>query len=87
MSELFKCNECTKTFRLKGQLKKHERQVHEKKNVTCEICNKSFVSQGQLKRHTTSNHSDTSHKVLCSICGKTFSSEYIKNHEKRHYDT
>ena len=88
ISKTFKCNKCDKTFRLKGQLKQHEGQVHEEKKVSCAICNSSFFNQYNLERHSSAVHAKAKKEFAYYICGKLFKLlKYLETHKRRHYIT
>ena len=49
---LFKCDQCKKTFEQAGSLNDHKlTHSGEKKTHKCAQCSKSFVSVGNLKTH------------------------------------
>ena len=82
---IFVCNHCYKTFKLRMGLKKHVQQVHEKnpsekKSFLCNHCKKPFGQKTSLKRHI-----DCVHKKLkpfkCTMCDLAFGTQ---SHLKRH---
>ena len=50
----FKCKCCSKGFRFKDALKKHESKHENKREFTCGLCGKGFNTDGNRKRHEAS---------------------------------
>ncbi|XP_052131276.1 zinc finger protein 311-like [Frankliniella occidentalis] len=48
---VFDCTTCSKTFKHKRSLKRHEQEVHSNKLHTCETCKKYFKNVRSLKEH------------------------------------
>merc|ERR1712157_546353 len=51
----YKCQNCVKSFTTIGQLRRHEKYVHDKSNgarpFECSVCSKRFVEKCKLMRH------------------------------------
>ena len=76
----FKCEKCTKTFRLKYQFRKHQQRrrpcdtritISPRGKPQCDICVKEFSSNGDLRRHIQTVHNDCKCHP-CNFCGKCF---------------
>ena len=64
----FKCPNCNKAFKIKWQLNRHDRQVHEKRErkymkhikkgrkFVCSVCSKEFTHPQNLKTHILKEH-------------------------------
>uniref|UniRef100_S4RCW1 Zinc finger protein X-linked n=1 Tax=Petromyzon marinus TaxID=7757 RepID=S4RCW1_PETMA len=82
------CKRCHKSFRQRGELKKHMRKVHNcKKLYECEFCEYTTSDASGFKRHVISIHTkDYPHR--CELCGKGFRrpSEKKQHVLKQHKD-
>ena len=79
------CDECSKSFANKTDLKGHINQSHSRK--TCEQCGKSVLNKFFLKKHLVFDHGITDGAFICDVCPKTmFSSEtgYKKHVNEKH---
>ena len=54
--EVFKCDDCTKTFRNRTALRKHKRIHCDEMSFTCEFCQQTFKYKGSLNRHVKEQH-------------------------------
>lgn len=53
----YRCEHCDGSFRVKGDLFKHTRNVHLKeKRFECSICHRQFSERGNLNKHTKRVH-------------------------------
>lgn len=76
---MFRCNECSKTFNDKQGLRKHTVKHHAqaKDQIDCRLCTKQFKSQRLLTEHTTRVHPPDDQKFTCDICQKHFKLKVI----------
>ena len=67
----FKCDKCDYMTLASGNLKNHQKMVHEEKTEMCFICGKDFKS---LYNHIKAMHPSDSmqHQFACDKCPKTF---------------
>ena len=83
----FSCQLCTKKFRTRAALKKHERTTHSDKTpYYCGTCGRGFKSIEGLKKHILVH--DRSTVYTCKYCSKEFSwktslTEHMRMHEGR----
>ena len=64
----YKCDYCSKRFRIEGYFLKHVKIMHPSKNeLTCSLCNKVFTFSIDLRKHKWNDHENS-----CDICGKAF---------------
>ena len=52
----YQCDECHGKFATIGNLKFHEKLIHENIKYQCERCNYKSATQGNLKNHKRSIH-------------------------------
>ncbi|XP_078736138.1 zinc finger Y-chromosomal protein-like [Lampetra fluviatilis] len=82
------CKRCHKSFRQRGELKKHMRKVHKcNKLYECEFCDYTTSDASGFKRHVISIHTkDYPHR--CELCDKGFRrpSEKKQHVLKQHKD-
>ncbi|XP_030759283.1 zinc finger protein 761-like isoform X2 [Sitophilus oryzae] len=77
-----KCSICGKCFNLKCVFKRHMLTHLEVKPHSCTVCNKQFTRRQYLTDHERKH---TGEKLICSFCGKVFSSYgLLCCHEKTH---
>ena len=71
----FKCEQCDKTFYMRGLLNNHIKEDHQ--TTFCELCGKGV--KGKLKLHMMRHTGDKPHK--CQYCDySAISSGQVKNH-------
>ena len=71
----FKCDQCDKTFYMRGLLNNHIKEEHQ--TTFCELCGKGV--KGKLKLHMMRHTGDKPHK--CQYCDySAISSGQVKNH-------
>ncbi|XP_055689885.1 zinc finger protein 585A-like [Lutzomyia longipalpis] len=75
----FQCSHCSKTFKTKRGLRKHEK-LHGEKIFKCTICEKAFSTKNYLAIHLKSHSERRDHE--CQECGKTFKT---KNTLRQHH--
>ena len=76
---VYPCEECGKTFRQKGNLKKHMLVHSENRLFNCKQCDKKFKFPEQLRRHELWHA--TGPRFFCDLCDKAFVMEFeIKKH-------
>ncbi|CAN8062220.1 unnamed protein product [Agarophyton chilense] len=75
------CSTCSARFKLKGDLLRHIRTVHEgKKRHQCPTCPKAFGHSGHLNRHIQSVHLQQ-RRFKCEICGfQFFQASHLQSH-------
>ena len=61
----FNCKFCSISVKGLNELKKHEKQHHEKASYTCEQCAQSFTRKDRLETHMENKHQD----MVCEFCG------------------
>ena len=70
-TDLFKCEECEKTFYNKGRLGAHRQRYHVEILLNCEYCQKEFTRKDNVKTNIRMNH-ETNFGVTCLKCRKAF---------------
>ena len=71
----FKCDQCDKTFYMRGLLNNHNKEDHQ--TTFCELCGKAV--KGKMKLHMMRHTGDKPHK--CQYCDySAISSGQVKNH-------
>lgn len=75
------CTRCTSRFKMRGDLLRHVKTVHEgKKMFTCETCGKAFGHSGHLNRHISSVHL-RQRRFKCEYCGfQFFQASHLQSH-------
>lgn len=80
-SDEFKCDICTTTFSLKGNLKKHMVIHTGEWPFACSYCGAKFTQLGTKNKHERIQHMKTSDEFKCKLCSKTFSEKgNLKQH-------
>lgn len=75
------CKQCLSRFKMRGDLLRHVKIVHEKKKMySCAHCDKKFGHSGHLNRHIQSVHLQQ-RRFKCHICGFQF---YQASHLQSH---
>jgi stress-induced morphogen len=78
----FQCKICSKHFKSKQSLRKHEK-THNKK-FECDACKKSYPSKSELNRHNKNYH-ENPRSFECETCGKKFNTKScLKSHQLIH---
>ena len=80
----YKCDKCYMQFSKKGNLKRHNKTIHDKiKNYECDKCDMKFSTKGNLKTHKTAVH-DKIKNYECDKCDyKCSQSSDLKKHNKQ----
>ena len=75
------CDECGKTLRSKGDLKRHNNLHAGIKPWTCDECPHASSTKGDLKKHKLIHTEDRPKPFMCNICSKSFGgSTDLKRH-------
>jgi hypothetical protein len=85
--QLFSCEHCAESFRLRGELRTHVRQKHREalKVHRCAFaaCSRAFENAADLAKHRRTHTGER--PFSCSVCGRTFSdSSAHSRHEQTH---
>ena len=81
--QTFQCHICTKWLKVKGDLKVHIKNVHEKICFKCDLCNRSYYDENKLTQHKVAAHKNKTN-FKCKICNLNFScNTSLYNHVKR----
>lgn len=64
------CNICSKTFKRRKILRRHERFHTGEKPYSCSVCSKTFALRKSLRRHTRFHTGERPH--TCTKCSKSF---------------
>lgn len=80
-SRKHECTKCDARFKMRGDLLRHVRTVHErKKSYTCTTCGKMFGHSGHLNRHVESVHKKL-RRHKCGLCGdQFFQASHLQSH-------
>lgn len=70
----YKCSQCGKVFRQKGNLKKHELTHSDKHSYACKQCEKTFKFPEQMRRHELWHQHGARHQ--CQMCDRQFVMEF-----------
>ncbi len=84
--KMFRCPECSRAFKEKGNMNKHVLSVHEKKKTqVCQLCGKTFAFRDGLVRHISHVHQNE-RRYKCEICNHHFKqlSHLAKHHKTIH---
>lgn len=75
------CSTCPARFKMRGDLLRHVRNVHEGKRMYhCQTCGKSFGHSGHLNRHIQSVHL-RQRRFKCQFCGFQFTqASHLQSH-------
>lgn len=74
------CGLCTKKFPYKGNVKDHQKEVHNGMAYACDLCEFMTTRYQIIKHHVIGIHSDEKY-FLCHVCAKAY--KYMKD-LKRH---
>ena len=75
--KIAKCDVCNKVYANDECLKLHVKRQHKfLENLPCNFCEKKFKHKDILYKHIKVVHE----KVICSICGKKLTPQYLENH-------
>ncbi|KAL8566493.1 hypothetical protein ACOMHN_012312 [Nucella lapillus] len=79
--EVFKCEECYKSFKSNGRLQMHK-EMHGGRNLICDECGRSFTRLCDLGNHKKTH----SIPIICEECGKTYTREIdLAKHKRNHH--
>ena len=71
----FRCEICEKYFKMRSQMQRHVKKVHEKASETkCELCEKTFSDAYCLMVHMNTFHSKKKN-FICDTCEQSFVSK------------
>ncbi|XP_067216271.1 zinc finger imprinted 3-like isoform X2 [Linepithema humile] len=80
--ELFRCDECSKCFKLKDSFHRHMRIHKDERPFTCHVCGKQFRDSGGLTRHLKDVHAKLKN-FMCDLCGRSFASKATREDHRR----
>ena len=79
----FSCDNCTKKFKRKGDLKRHEVSQHFQPKNPCHLCGQNFTRKDSLNDHINNVHLKKGSRFECKKCNEQFSKE---SNFHRHFD-
>ena len=59
----FTCDICTRSFKLRIELKKHMEEKHDAIEFSCDACQRKFISNDDLDAHKQTYHSQNVLKI------------------------
>ncbi|XP_036072525.1 zinc finger protein 595 [Oryzias melastigma] len=81
--EVYKCEECGKTFVGIFRFKRHLVMHSENVDIRCDVCGKNFGTKATLNLHSWSHKEERPHK--CELCEKSFGlKSLLKAHRRSH---
>lgn len=85
---VYRCETCQQTFANRGNLKIHERHVHNDERLfSCDVCTKTFKRKKDVIRHQRQVHEGGAGAMrhVCPVCSKSLSSRTaLTLHERTH---
>ena len=75
----FRCKYCSKMFKAKGNLDRHQ-LVHTGSRFVCDVCDKVYTDLNNLNRHKLVYVNTL---FNCNVCGKRFSRKDSLSHYKK----
>ncbi|KZT71452.1 hypothetical protein DAEQUDRAFT_809788 [Daedalea quercina L-15889] len=72
---------CTRSFKNRSELKRHENIHLKNKPFVCKVCSDGFAQNGQLKNHMNTHTGER--PFSCSFCGKTFNDTACTSRHER----
>lgn len=83
----YHCQFCGKSFKRKGEVKKHERIHSSEKPFKCEYCNQQFRTKYPLSLHTAAKHG-SERPYQCELCPKKYATiSALSKHKVTHSST
>lgn len=80
----FKCGTCTKSFRFRMDLERHELVHRVDKPYVCPTCGRGFTQKSNMQYHMRQHTGEQPYK--CDNCMKSFTHNVsLKNHLKKHH--
>ena len=69
------CDNCTKKFKRKSDLKRHEVSQHFQPKHPCHLCGQKFTRKDNLTHHINNAHLNNISHYECKICNEQFSKQ------------